>query len=162
MDAVHIHLLTNHIPILGSAFGLLLLLITFFLRAPSQQLRNAAYLILVVSALGALVANFSGEGAEEAVERLAGVSHDAIEEHEDAAPFAVAWSALAGVLALAGMLLSAFRPAWNGRMAWAVTLAALLAFATSARVGWLGGKIRHTELHGGGGTPTVTPGGHDD
>lgn len=162
MDAVHLHLLTNHVPILGSAFGLMLLFITFFLRAPSQQLRNAAYLLLLVSALGAFVANISGEGAEEAVEHLAGVSEDPIDAHEDAAPFAVAFATLAGALALAGLGLSAFKPVWNGRMALAVTLAALLAFASSARVGWLGGKIRHTELEGGKGAPQASPVGHDD
>jgi hypothetical protein len=150
------------VPILGSAFGLLLLLITLFLRTPSQQLRKAAYLLLCVSALGAFVANFSGEGAEEAVEHLAGVSHDPIEAHEDAAPYAVGLSALAGVLALAGMGLSVFKPAWNGRIALAVTLAALFAFASSARVGWLGGKIRHTELEGGSGMPGGSSGNHDD
>jgi hypothetical protein len=160
MDAVHLHLLTNHVPILGGAFGLLLLAVTFFLRTPSQQLRNAAYLILVVSALGAFVADASGEGAEEAVEHLAGISRYPLEEHEEAAPFAVGLSALAGVLSLAGLGLSVFRPAWNGRMALAVSLAALLAFASSARVGWLGGKIRHTELESGsGGSPS---GGHGD
>lgn len=162
MNAVHLHLLTNHIPILGSAFGLLVLACGFLLRNPSQQVRNAAYLILVVSALGAFAANFSGEGAEEAVEHLAGVAHDPIEAHEDAAPFAVAWAALAGALSLAGLALSVFRPAWNRRMAWAVSVAALFAFATAARVGWLGGKIRHTELDGGAGAPAASPGGDDD
>lgn len=153
MDAIHLHLLSNHLPILGGAFGLLVLAFAFVLRNPSQQVRNAAYLILVVSAVGAFVAYFSGEGAEEAVERLAGVTHDSIEAHEDAAPYAVALSALAGLLSLAGLGLSVFRPAWNGRMALIVFLAALLAFLSCARVGWLGGLIRHTELNAGSPSP---------
>lgn len=159
MDAVHLHLLSNHLPILGSAFGLLVLAFSFLLRSPSQQVRNAAYLILVVSALGAFAAYLSGEEAEEAVEHLAGVSQDPIEAHEEAAPFAVGLSALAGALALAGLGLSVSKPAWNGRLAGAVALAALLAFAASARVGWLGGKIRHTELDGGSAVPASPAGG---
>lgn len=148
MDAAHIHLLANHFPILGSVFGLLVLAYSLTLRNPSQPVRTAAYLILIVSAAGALVANASGEGAEEAVEHLPGVIHDAIEAHEDAAPFAVAASALAGALSLAGIAAGILKPAWGGRLALATALAALFAFAASARTGWLGGKIRHTELDG--------------
>lgn len=148
MDATHLHLLSNHLPILGSAFGLLVLCFGLTLRTPSQPVRTAAYLILILSAAGAIVAHLSGEGAEEAVERLPGVSDAAIEAHEEAAPFAVATSALAGVLALAGIASGFLKPAWAGRIALATTLAALVAFAAAARTGWLGGKIRHTELDG--------------
>jgi hypothetical protein len=158
VNAVHLHLLINHLPILGCAFGLLVLGYGFLVRTPSQQVRNAAYLILIVSALGAFGAQLSGEGAEEAVEHLAGVSEDRIKAHEDAAPFAVGLSALAGALSLGGLILSIFKPAWNGRLAWAACLAALLAFAAVARVGWLGGKIRHTELDRGGPAPAGATG----
>lgn len=146
MNAVHLHLLTNHLPILGTAFGLLVLLLAGIFRAPSQQVRNCAYVLVLVSALGAVLANWSGEGAEELTEKLPGVSHDAIEAHEEAAPFALGGTLAAGALSLAALVLSAFRPAWNVRMALAVGLVALFAFAASVRTGLLGGKIRHTEL----------------
>jgi hypothetical protein len=146
MNSIHIHLLTNHLPILGTAFGLLVLLLAALFRAPSQQVRNCAYILLVVSALGAIVANWSGEGAEELTEKLPGFSHDAIEAHEEAAPFALGGSLLAGALAVAALVMSVLRPAWNVRMAVIVGLAAVLAFAASVRTGLLGGKIRHTEL----------------
>jgi hypothetical protein len=96
--------------------------------------------------LGGVLANWSGEGAEDLTENLPGFSHDAIEAHEDAAPYALGGSLVAGALALAALVLSALRPAWNVRMALVVGLAAALAFAASVRTGLLGGKIRHTEL----------------
>lgn len=146
MNPVYLHLLTNHLPVLGTAFGLLILLLAAFFRAPSQQVRTCAYVLLVVSALGAVVANWSGEGAEDILEKLPGYSHDAIEEHEHAAPYALGGSLAAGGLALVAMVLSGLRPAWNVRMAVGVALVALFAFATTVRTALLGGKIRHTEL----------------
>jgi hypothetical protein len=146
MNPAHVHLLTNHLPILGSVFGLLVLIYSFLLRKPSQQVRTAAYLILVVAAIGAVAANASGEGAEESVKRLPGVTHDAIEEHEDAATFALGAALAAGALSLFGIAANAFKPAWNGRLAVANLLVALFSLAVSARTGYLGGKIRHTEL----------------
>lgn len=149
MNQAHLHLLTNHLPILGSAFGLLVLVLASASRAHAQAVRNAAYVLFVVSAIGAVIANWTGEGAEELVEEQAGVTHESIEAHEDAAPYALGAALAAGVLALAGLAAAAIRPAWNGRMALAVGLVALFAFATSARTGWLGGKIRHPEAHTG-------------
>ena len=146
MNPAHIHLLTNHIPILGIGFGLLVLVYSFTLRSASQPVRNAAYLIFLVAAIGAMVANWSGEGAEELVEELSGVTHDNIEEHEEAATFALWTSLITGGLALAGLVFSVFKPAWNGRMAVAVSLVALFTSTVVVRTGYLGGKIRHTEI----------------
>lgn len=146
MNAAQIHLLTNHLPILGAAFALLVLAMAFLMRANPQPVRNAAYAILIVSALGAVVANWSGEGAEEIAEHIAGVTHDAIEEHEDAAVFALWSSLLSGFLAAGALVAGVLRPTWNGRMALVVGLVTLWAFTVAARTGWLGGKIRHTEL----------------
>lgn len=146
MNAAHFHLLINHLPILGSVFGLFVLLYGFTVRNHPQPVRTAAYLILLIAALGAMAANWSGEGAEDLVENFPGVTHDAIEAHEEAAEYFL-WIALAtGATALAAIVLSGILPALNVRMALAITLLALLSTASSARVGWLGGKIRHTEI----------------
>lgn len=157
MNPAHIHLLSNHIPILGMVFGLLVLVYSFAWRNQSQPVRNAAYLIFLVAAVGAVVANWSGEGAEELAEHLPGVTHDAIEEHEDAAGFALWTSLITGALALAGLVFSAVKPAWNGRLAVAVCLVALFSSTVVVRTGYLGGKIRHTEIDN---PPASQRGGH--
>lgn len=144
MTQAHLHLLVNHLPILGTAFGLLVLL--FGAATRSQTARTAAYLLLAVSAAGGLAAHWSGEGAEEIVEDMAGFSHEAIEEHEQAAGYALGVSVVLGLLSLAGMGTSVFMPRWNGRMALVIGLVALFTFAVMARTGYLGGRIRHTEL----------------
>jgi hypothetical protein len=144
MNQAHLHLMTNHVPILGTLCALLVLGFSFFTRA--QAVRTAAYLLFVFSAFGAVIANWTGEGAEKIVEDLPGISHPVLEEHEEAADFALAASLTAGVLAVAGMAVSVFRPAWNGRMALAIGILGVLAFSIASRTAYLGGKIRHTEL----------------
>jgi hypothetical protein len=49
VSAVHIHLLLNHIPILGSIFGLLLLLYAILRR--SDEIKKACFGVFVITAL---------------------------------------------------------------------------------------------------------------
>ena len=146
MNPAHLHLLLNHVPVLG-AFGLLLLFTIAFLRRDSSLGRLT--LVLSVAVAAASVAVFlSGEPAEELVEDLAGVAESAIEPHEEFARVATIASGIFGAAAL--MTLIAFRrrelPRW-------ITGSALVgALAVSGLMGWtanLGGQIRHTEIGGG-------------
>lgn len=111
----------------------------FTLRNAPQPVRNAAYLIFLVAAIGAAVANWSGEGAEELVDELSGVAHDNIEEHEDAATFALWTSLITGGLALAGLVFRRSGPPGTVGLQW------LWAWwpcsrrrLSSARVTWVG------------------------
>lgn len=144
MNPVHTHLLTNHLPIFGTLFGLLLFGVG--LMARNNSFRSAAYFLFFVAALSTPVVYFSGEEAEETVERIQGISETSLEAHEDAAVFSSVASVLIGVLAIAGLVVGKVRPAWNGRMSLVIGAGALVAFAIAARTGYLGGKIRHTEL----------------
>jgi len=60
----NLHLLSNHFPILGSLFGVLLLVVA--LVKPNLNTTLSAYLILLVSGFGGIIAYFTGESAEEA------------------------------------------------------------------------------------------------
>lgn len=162
MDATHLHLLVNHLPILGSFFALPLLALALWRRREPWLLAGAV-LLLVVAAGGAVVAEESGEGAEEAVEHLPGVDEAMIHDHEERAEVAVP---LAVVTALAGLVAAAwslrrgtvFLPA--GGAVLALTLASAGAMAW---VGQSGGVIRHTEIRaeagGVAGGPEANRGG---
>jgi hypothetical protein len=50
---------------------------------------NAAYLIFIISSNGAGIAYLTGEGAEETVENMPGISESIIEQHEDFAMYAL-------------------------------------------------------------------------
>ncbi|GIV57120.1 MAG: hypothetical protein KatS3mg042_0033 [Rhodothermaceae bacterium] len=142
MNAAHLHLLVNHLPLFGILFGLPLL--AFGWWRGRDGLVRLALVFFVVAGLGATAAYFSGEEAEEIVEHLAGVSHDAIEAHEDAAYYAFLSAIVLGVLSLGGLL--AFRQDFPRWAAGVLAVLALGVFVLMARANNLGGQIRHPEI----------------
>lgn len=144
MNAAHLHLILNHIPVLGTAFGLALL--AWGLIRGSDELRRASLGVLVIVSLFTIPTYLTGEPAEEAIEHLSGVNQDAIEEHEDAAKFAFAGDLVLGAVALGGLIVfrgSRFAPAWLDIL---VLVLAVLVFAMMVRTANLGGHIRHPEI----------------
>ena len=151
MNPAHLHLLLNHVPVLG-AFGLLLLFAIAFFRRDSSLGRLTLVLTIGVAA-AALAVFLTGEPAEEIVEELAGVGESAIEPHEEAARIATVAFGILGAGAAAVLL--AFRRRDLPRWMLGVVLVATL--AVSGLMGWtanLGGRIRHTEI---GGAPAADP-----
>jgi hypothetical protein len=144
MNWAHVHLMLNHLPVIGSIFGLLLLL--FALLRKSEELKRVSFGVFVLTALLALPVYFTGEPASEIVEHLPGVAESLIEEHEDAALFALLTAGATGVVALTGLILFRRAERLPGRIVGAVLV---LSLATSGLMGWTanrGGRIRHTEI----------------
>ena len=144
MNPAHLHLMLNHIPVLGTAFGMALLGWAVLRR--SEELSRVSLGVLVIVALFAIPAYLTGEPAEEVVEHLAGVNEGAIDAHEDAAKFAFAGVLALGAVALGGLILSRRRQATARWMQILVLVLALLVFAMMVRTANLGGLIRHPEL----------------
>ena len=105
-------------------------------------------LILVFSALTAIPVYLSGEPAEDIVEGLPGVEHSFIEDHEDAALWALILMELAGVLALAGLFNSRKLAHPHNGLLIALIVVALVAFGAVARTAKLGGMVHHPEARG--------------
>ncbi|OZC01424.1 DUF2231 domain-containing protein [Rubricoccus marinus] len=147
MDATHLHLIVNHVPILGTLFALILGVYGAARRQPDVV--RMALMALVVVGVASVVATRSGEGAEETVEHLPGVSERIIHEHEEAAEVANYGAIALAVLAL-GVLVWRRRETDIGRAPSVVVLVgAALVFGLMARAGNLGGQIRHTEIRDG-------------
>lgn len=144
MNPTHVHLLITHLPIYGTLMGIIVL--AFAILKKSAVTRSAAYIVFIVAALGGSIAFVTGEEAEEKVEDIQGVSHDDIEEHEEAANYALYTTIALGVLSLAGLVIDNKRPAMAPRFAIVVLLIGLFSFVVTARTGYLGGQIRHTEI----------------
>lgn len=147
MNWPHIHLILNHVPVLGTLFGLLLLAWGIVRR--NDSLQRAALLTFTLVALVAIPVYLTGKPAEEAVEHLAGTAESAIESHEEAALVAFIAMELLGALALGVLLLARtrFNPTLVVRGALAV---ALLTGGLMAWTANLGGRIRHSELRAAG------------
>ena len=143
-DAIHVHLLIAHLPVMGVLFGILLLLWGFLRR--SDEVKRACLAFFVVSALGAAVTFVSGERAEERVERLPGVSERAIERHESAAKLAALATYALGTASLAGLVVLWKFPTRSAALTSVVLVMALVAGALLARAANTGGAIRHPEI----------------
>lgn len=153
MNATHPHLMLNHIPVLGTAFGLGLLV--FALWRKSEELRNAALGFFLITALFSVPVYFTGEPAEDVVEPLAGVSKAIIEQHEGAAVAAFTGILALGMGALAGLVLSRRHKALPGWFGFLILASALIVSGLMAWTANLGGQIRHTEIRSGANLPAV-------
>ena len=146
MNEAHLHLLLNHFPIIGTLFGVLLL--AYGLFAKNKSILHAGLLTLFLMAVMAIPTQLTGEGAEEIVERL-GVDHDVIHEHEEAAGLAIWFMTGLGLLALATLFISrrtSGRETILRGLYIATLVLSVVVFVMMARVGSLGGEIRHTEV----------------
>jgi len=155
MDAVHLHLILNHFPIVGTLIGVALLLGGILLR--KKEMCQSAYLIIGAMALAAIPVMLTGEPAEEAVESLAGISETLIEDHEHAAELAFWIMEALGILSLGALFSEVFNIALAPVLRWLTLILGFVAFGAMARTGYLGGQIRHSEIRGGASVSTTTP-----
>jgi hypothetical protein len=143
MNAPQIHLMMNHIPVVGVLFTGLALAAGLIARSGAILRLGLATLVLV--ALAAIPVFLSGEPAEEAVEKMAGVTRSTIGSHEDMAKRSMLGLQLLGAVSLVALARYGRRPV-PMRFA-AILLAAVVAL--SGGLAWtahLGGQIRHPEL----------------
>lgn len=142
MDATHIHLLLNHFPIIGTLIGTAVMF--WGLLRSQKTVKAVASVIIVAMTLMAVPVYLTGEPTEERVENLPGFSETYIEEHEDAAKTAMIAMVVAGIAALAALIMQ-YRS--SSKIPFVVAMGlAILACATMALTGYYGGQIRHSEL----------------
>lgn len=156
MDQVHIHLLITHLPIFGSILGGLVLAHGIWTK--SDQTKIAAYNVLIISTIGAVIAYLTGEGAEEAVEDIPGVATNIIEQHEEFALFALVGLIAVGVVSMVGLYVTIRKSSLANTISILALVVALISFGLVARTGYLGGQIRHTEI----GTASPTQEGSEE
>lgn len=146
MNASQIHLALTHLPVILSLAGMVALAISFI--KTNLSLRKTALYILLIAGVGAIPVFFTGEGAEEVVEHIPGVSESLIEEHEKMARLGLIAILTAAVLALVSLLKFLSAPIAS-RMAVAVLMVSLVSTGLMAQTAHLGGQIRHTEIRQG-------------
>jgi uncharacterized membrane protein len=145
MDQTHLHLVITHLPIVGSFLGALVL--TYGLRTSSIHTQTAAYFLLVISSIGAIISYLTGEAAEETVENIAGISESLVERHEEFALIALVALIVLGLASLVGLILSVRKSSAIRTVAWITLIIAIVSFGLLAWTGYLGGQIRHSEVH---------------
>jgi hypothetical protein len=148
VNPAQLHLMVNHVPVIGAILAAGLLGYGVFTKG--TDLSRVALGLFVLMAVAGIAVYLTGEPAEELVEQLAGVSETSLHQHEDAALVATMLLGAYGLFA-AGLLVM-----YRQRGATLPSRVAMLAFALSlvpvASMGYtanLGGHIRHAELGDG-------------
>jgi len=147
IDAAHVHLMLNHVPVIGAP--LLLLLLGIGLLRGSRELVTVSLVLVVGLVLATGLVYLTGEPAEELVEHAPWFRDSLVETHEEQAMVGLVamlvTGALAGVaIALRNRLGSG---TWLPRVVWG---GLALSTALLGWVGWSGGQIRHDELRAPG------------
>ena len=151
MNAEHLHLALNHIPMIALAALIVPLGFALIVRQ-----KGLLILLLAMTAVcGALtfVLMSTGEQAEHRLEEgmLAGPAftdevENLVHEHEERAETTAIASYITAGLAAIGMVLSLVRLKWGLYVGWSTILAMLITVLLSAWTSQAGGWIRHPEL----------------
>lgn len=157
MNDAHFHLVVNHIPILFPVAGLLVLIGGILFK--SEIVKRMSYFLFILGAIATAVAMSSGEGAEEAVEHMQGVSHDTIHEHEEIAEFFALLSYAFGALSLLALWASWQRKKFAAMLSYAVLVAGIVIVIFGKQTGTSGGEIKHPEITSGA---SAAGGEHDE
>jgi hypothetical protein len=149
MDALHFHLIITHFPVFASIIGALVL--GYGIGKESKPTREIGCLILILTGIGAVLSNISGEEAEHLAEKIPGILESSIEEHEESVGL-VLWTLVpSALISLAALWAGWKKPGIEKRLSVLAMGLSLLGFAATARTAWLGGQIRHTEISAGAG-----------
>jgi uncharacterized membrane protein len=163
MNQAHYHLLVNHLPIIIPIIGFLVMLGGIIFK--SNDIKKAAFLIFVLGAICTFPAAATGDGAEEIVENLPGVSEQIIHTHEEAAEVFIILSYILGVVSLAGFLATWKQKSYATIFTYVVLIYAAVVLFFASRTGTTGGEIRHSEIRNDTGqniTPESKPTDEDE
>lgn len=145
MDLTHLHLILNHLPVVGIIVGFFVL--TWGVVRSYDNVQDVGLSILFFTAMIALPVYLTGEPAEEMVEHLPGVSEQIIELHEESAVLSLSLAIATGALAFLTLVAKRFLSARFGLMAiYFCLLVSIIAGASITYTANLGGQIRHSEI----------------
>jgi hypothetical protein len=154
LNAAHLHLVLNHVPTLGTAVALALLLLALIRR--HEVLLHVGLEVLFVIAVVTMPVYVTGAAAYADLRKGAEFSDIAARLHQDVALTGFAVTEFAGFVAWVALWQSR-RTGRAGRgLVAAATLLSILALAIMGRAATLGGEINHSEIRAGGVAAPVT------
>jgi uncharacterized membrane protein len=143
MNSSQIHLALTHVPVILSLVGLTILIIALIRK--NDTLTKTSFYIFLAAGLFALPVYFTGEGAEEIVEDLPGVSEGIIGKHEQFASISLTIILICAAISVTALFLRRSFTAAKV-MRYVVLVFAFASAVAMAQTAHLGGQIRHTEI----------------
>jgi uncharacterized membrane protein len=144
MNAIHLHLLITHLPILGTLIAALLLGLGIFFDQMAN--RKAAYALLIICGIAAFVSSASGEQSELILQHYPQFDPKLMDAHQKYAGTAFVWAV---IIALMSILSWWFEIKGQRFLRlWRILLLILVIsnFCLLSWVGYEGGKISHQEV----------------
>ena len=144
MNDAHLHMVVNHFPIIGTIFGIGILVAGLLLK--NNSVKNTAYVLFIVAAIFGAFSMATGEGAEEMVEDFPNIGKAIIHEHEELAEKFAIVLYVTGAFALISVVASIKKFRLAKIFSFITLVLALISGIVSLKVGTSGGEIRHTEI----------------
>ncbi|WP_284652177.1 DUF2231 domain-containing protein [Flavobacterium terrisoli] len=161
MNEAHLHMLVNHFPIIGTIFGLGILIAGIVFK--NNAVKNTAFVVLIVSAVFGFAAMSTGEGAEELVEDMPTVGKKIIHNHEELAEKFILVLYITGAFALLSLIATVKKHSKAKLFTWITLLLTIVTVVLVKEVGTSGGEIRHTEIRANANNlQTATPENGDE
>jgi uncharacterized membrane protein len=144
LNWAHIHLVLNHIPVIG--IGVVIAFLLAGRARGSRELEWVSLQMFVALALLTIPVYFTGSPASHQMRELPGVARETIQRHSSVSDFAFATMEALGALSL-GTLVKFRSPAVvPARLTAALLALALAALGLMIWTANLGGRIRHPEI----------------
>lgn len=154
MNLAHLHLILNHIPIVGIPIALAFFIQGVWVKNKSSQ--KFSLIVLFVLALTILPVFYTGEPAEEVIEHLPGVTEAFIHPHEEAAELSLIFTLITGALAFLALFFQ--KDAKKSRLFnFGIIGVASIATVSLLYTANLGGQVRHTEFRSESTIPKEAP-----
>ncbi|MBS4039211.1 MAG: hypothetical protein KGZ81_01285 [Flavobacteriales bacterium] len=153
MNGAHWHLVVNHLPIIFPIVGVIVMITG--LISKSEAVKRTAFMIFTLGALTAIAAMNTGEGAEEVVVKINGVTENYIETHEETAETFAILSYILGGISLLGLWASFKEKSFSSIISIATLIFAFVVLFFAKQTGTTGGEIRHTEIRSGNSIPAT-------
>ena len=153
MNGAHWHLVVNHLPIIFPVVGAIVMVTGLISR--SDAVKRTAFMIFIFGALAAIAAMTTGEGAEEVVEKISGVTENYIESHEETAETFAILSYILGGISLLGLWAGFKQKTFSNIIAIGTLGFAIVVLFFAKQTGTTGGEVRHTEIRSENNVPAV-------
>lgn len=146
MNSAHYHLLVNHLPILGTLFGLLILIVGFV--AKNVAVKRTGLGLLIFAAISVFPAHITGEGAEDMLRDMEGIDRNYVHEHEEAADTFMGILIALGVIAIFTLVVDVLQKKFAAVLYILTIVFSLITMLFAQKAGTTGGEIRHPEIRG--------------
>lgn len=146
MNEAHVHLVVNHMPIVGLLIGILILIMGLLLKR--SEVKLTALGVLIFSAITSIFAFYSGDAAEDVVENMAGISKTLIEKHEELGETFFTLTLILGAIALIAFIAELKKVKFAKYLVMLVLIFAIADMVLAKFVGTSGGEIMHIEIRG--------------